>query len=265
MSALALHAYGPDLSQGGVPLVLLHGFPLDSRMWSSTVALLPGVPILAVDAPGFGDSEALEDDEPSLDLYANAVVSSLNDAGVVRAVVVGLSMGGYVALSLAERHPQVLAGLALLDTKAKADDDAGRQKRLDVAEAALGEQGSAAVAPMIDTLLGPTSHRDRSDLVEEMRAWLDAAPPEGIAWAQEAMAARPDRLDVLRTVQVPSLVLRGAEDTLSTAEDHARMAEALGVDVVVVAGAGHMSALEDPEATARALGELYARVTGSGD
>jgi len=261
MTGLALHRHGPDLEPGGVPLVLLHGFPLDSRMWSTTVELLTDVPVVTVDAPGFGDSDPLIDDEPSLDLYANAVVSTLSDAGIFRAVVAGLSMGGYVALSLAERHPQLLAGIGLLDTKSSADDDAGRAKRLAVADAALSDEGSAAVAPMVDALLSSATHEDDAELVARVRDWLAQAPPEGIAWAQQAMAARPDRLHVLGALGIPALVLRGEHDALATAQDHAAMADALGVEVVVVPRAGHMPAREDPAATAASLRDLHSRVT----
>ena len=88
---------------------------------------------------------------------------------------------------------------------------------------------------------------------------FEQAPAEGIAWAQRAMAARPDRLEVLRRLRIPALVLRGEDDTVSSPEQAAAMAEALGTSVVEVPRAGHMAAAEDPEPVARALADLWER------
>ncbi|WP_127131699.1 alpha/beta fold hydrolase [Georgenia sp. SYP-B2076] len=261
---LALHRHGPD---DVPPLVLLHGFPLDATMWDDVVALLPDLPVLTVDAPGFGASpapgavaEALgRSADPALETYADAVAASLRDAGIDRAVVAGLSMGGYALLALAERHRGLLMGAGLLDTKAEADDDAARANRAQVAEAAA-ERGSEAVAPMLTQVLGTTTQAERPGVVDRMRDALAAAPPEGIAWAQRAMAARPDRLAALARLDVPVLVLRGAEDAMSPQAAAGTMAQALtDVEVVVVPHAGHMSAVEEPRAVADALRRLYER------
>ncbi|PWD52189.1 alpha/beta hydrolase [Serinibacter arcticus] len=249
----------------GVPLVLLHGFPFDGSMWDDVVEDLTdaGVPTVAIDAPGFGRSE-VPDGEPSLELAADAVVATLDELGVDRAVVAGLSMGGYIALALAERHRSRLAGLALLDTRATADTDEARANRLRVAEAALGEAGADAVAPMLTTILGETALEGEPDVVEQHRAWLAAAPPAGIAWAQRAMAARPDRLGVLTGVGVPVLVVRGSEDVIATQGDAEAMAAAVTSDggdaaLVLIPHAGHMAATEDPSAVAEALTEFWRR------
>lgn len=248
-----------------VPLVLLHGFPFDGSMWDEVVEDLvdDGVPSIALDAPGFGRSE-VPDGEPSLELAADAVVATLDELGVDRAVLAGLSMGGYVALAVAERHPGRVAGLALLDTKASADSEEARANRLRVADAALGEAGADAVAPMLTTLLGETALEHESDVVEEHRARLAAAPPAGIAWAQRAMAARPGRLDVLTRLAVPGLVVRGAEDQIATQADAEAMADAMRsgggeVELVVVPLAGHMVATEDPSTTAELLAAFWRR------
>ena len=265
MSAiLALHRHGPDEQP---PLVLLHGFPLDATMWADVVALLPDLPVITVDAPGFGGSpspdavaEALgRPSDPALETYADAVAASLREAGADRAVVAGLSMGGYAVLALAERHRGLLMGVGLLDTKAAADDAAARANRVAVADAAA-QQGSAAVAPMLTQVLGGTTQAERPAVVDRMRIALAAAPPIGISWAQRAMAARPDRLAALEDLEVPVLVLRGAEDEMSPQAAANAMAQVLSdVEVVVVPHAGHMSAMEAPEAVADALRRLYER------
>lgn len=254
---LALHHHGPD---DALPLVLLHGFPLDASMWDAVVALLPDVPVVTVDAPGFGGSAAAAGTEPSLEAYADGVADALAHAGVTRAVVAGLSMGGYAVLALAERHRGLLAGIGLLDTKASADDDAAREHRLAAADEAEGAAGSDAVAGMLTTTLGATTLREQPGVVADLRARLAAAPPDGIAWAQRAMAARRDRLHVLADLTVPALVLRGAEDAGAPQEAAEAMAGALpDVELVVVPRVGHMTALEAPAAVADALRALHAR------
>ncbi|MFD1507457.1 alpha/beta hydrolase [Georgenia yuyongxinii] len=260
---LALHRHGPD----GVPLVLLHGFPLDAAMWDDVVAELADLPVITVDAPGFGASPQPDDvaravgrsAEPALETYADAVAAALHEVGVDRAVVAGLSMGGYAVLALAERHRGLLAGVGLLDTKASADDEAARANRLSVA-ATAESVGAEAVGPMLTQVLGATTQAERPEVVERMRAWLAAAPPAGIAWAQRAMAARPDRLFTLEDLGVPALVLRGAEDPSAPQDAANTMSAALAdVEVVVVPHAGHMSAVEAPGPVAAALRGLYER------
>ncbi len=262
---LALHRHGPTT---GLPLVLLHGFPLDSRMWDDVVARLGDLPVITVDAPGFGDSPGPDDvaaaversPGPSLETYADAVARSLRAEGVERAVVAGLSMGGYAVLALAERHRSLLAGVGLLDTKAEVDPEDARANRLRVAEEAE-RSGADAVAGMVDVVLGATTLAERPEVVARLREWLAQAPAEGIAWAQRAMAARPSRLTALEDLEVPGLVLRGAEDATSPQSAAESMARALGqAELVVVPRAGHMSALEDPGPVADALRRLHAAV-----
>lgn len=255
---------------GSVPLVLLHGFPLDHRMWLDVTDLLPGDPtVLAPDLPGFGLSpigedvaEAFGGDGPSVEVMADGVAATLRGAGVDRAVVAGLSMGGYVAMALAERHAGLLAGLALLDTRSGADTEAARDNRLRVAEAVLAQDSVEPVLGMRTTLLGATSRATRPDLVEHLETWIGDQGPRGVAWAQRAMAARPDRTEVLGEVGCPALVVVGEEDELAPVDLARAMAEALACEVVVVPGAGHMTPIENPEPVAAALSALLQRAGG---
>lgn len=267
---LALHRLRAG-RPGSTPLVLLHGFPLDHRMWLDVTDLLPGDPtVLAVDLPGFGVSpigedvaEAVGGQGPSVEVMADGVAATLRTAGVGRAVVAGLSMGGYVAMALAERHADLLAGLALLDTRSGADGEAARDNRLRVADAVLAEDSVEPVLGMRTTLLGATSRQTRPDLVEHLETWIEDQGPRGVAWAQRAMAARPDRTAVLREVACPALVVVGEQDDLTPPEAARAMADALPeCELVVVPGAGHMSPIENPEPVAAALSGLLHRAGG---
>ncbi|MFD0397955.1 alpha/beta fold hydrolase [Kitasatospora sp. NPDC127121] len=246
----------------GTPLVLLHAFPLNASMWSAQLDALPGLTgdearVLAPDQRGFGGTE-LGTDEPSLDLVADDLALLLDAAGIERAVVGGLSMGGYVALAFARRHPDRLAGLLLASTRATADTDAVRANRERIA-AAVTARGSVQL--LLDEevaagQLGPDSRH----LVERVRSLVAAASPAAVAWAQRAMAARPDALDVLAGLRVPTAVVAGAQDGLVAPEEAELMLRARpDAELSVIPGAGHLSALEAPEAFNTAVRDLLAR------
>ncbi|MFD0273314.1 alpha/beta fold hydrolase [Kitasatospora sp. NPDC127111] len=247
----------------GTPLVLLHAFPLNASMWSAQLDALPGptghdARVLAPDQRGFGGTE-LGAGEPSLDAVADDVALLLDAAGIDRAVIGGISMGGYVALAFARRHPQRLAGLLLANTKATADTEAARANRERIAAAVLARD---SVQLLLDEKvaagqLGPES----GHLVERVQGMIAAAPPAAVAWAQRAMAARPDALDVLAGVRVPAAVVAGAEDGLTPLTEAELMVRALpDAELTVVPRVGHLSALEAPEAFNAAVRRLLDRV-----
>lgn len=255
---VVLHELRPG---SGTPLVLLHAFPVDSRMWGDVAALLPsGGPVLAVDLPGMGAARGADDSGgPSLEAAADAVAAAVGAAGHARAVVAGLSMGGYVALALVERHPALVAGLGLLDTKAVADPPDAQANRLRVADAVTAAGTVDEVLPMAGTLLGATTRGRGPEVERRVAGWIAEQEPSGVAWSQRAMAARPDRSHLLAGYRGPALVLVGAEDGPTPPAVAQPMADALGVTPVVVPGAGHLTAVEAPSAVAGALGDLARR------
>lgn len=254
---------------GALPLVLLHGFPLDHRMWTDVVDLLAGDPtVLAPDLPGFGSSPSGPDvsaavggsGTPSLEVVADAVAAALRAGGVGRAVVGGLSLGGYVAMALVERHPDLVAGLALIDTKATADDDDARRNRLRIAATVRAEGRIDAVLGMRSTLLGATNRVDRPDLAARLEGWIRDQGPAAVGWIQEAMAARPDRTGVLGGYPGPAVVVVGDQDEIAPVAAAREMVEALpDAELVIVPGAGHMTSSESPEPVAAALSGVLAR------
>ncbi|PFG43947.1 pimeloyl-ACP methyl ester carboxylesterase [Isoptericola jiangsuensis] len=246
----------------GVPLLLLHAFPFDHRMWAPTVAHLPdGLRVLAVDLPGQGHSD-LGGVAASLDAAADAVHATLRAHGEGNVVVAGLSMGGYVALALADRHPDLVHGIGMLDTKTTVDPDEVRTNRLQIARTVEDSQTLDAVMGMPAKVLGPTSHLERRSLYPTVEHWIRSQSPSGIAWAQRAMAARPDRTHVLAEFDGPVAVVVGAEDQITPVQDAKHMvAAARDATLTVVPNAGHLSAVEEPAAVAAALAALHARAT----
>ncbi|MGO1172814.1 MAG: alpha/beta fold hydrolase [Actinomycetaceae bacterium] len=264
MTQLAVHHHGPGSTHP--PLVLLHAFPLDSRMYARLLPHLEDASVLTVDLPGFGDSPAPgavlgegAEEEPSLERVASAVLASLDALGVERFVVAGTSLGGYLAMRIAALAPERLAGIGLIDTKASPDTEEARSKREDLATRALGEEGAGAVAGTLGALLGGSTKEREPGLVDAVAGWAAEAGGPGIAYAARAMAARPDStadLERLGELEVPALVVRGTEDGLASADDAMDMAEALGTDAMAVEGVGHLAPLEAPTTVGRALRDL---------
>jgi pimeloyl-ACP methyl ester carboxylesterase len=243
---VALHARDTG---SGRAVVLLHAFPLSSALWLAPREGLSGsCRVVTPDQRGFGGSP-LGDDAPSLDEAADDVAALLDSLALDRVVLGGLSMGGYVAMAFLRRHADRVAALILADTKAGADPPQARANRERIATAVTADESSTVlVDEVLPTLLGETTVAERPLVTGRVKALVQAAPAAAVAWAQRAMAARPDSFDTLRTVSVPTLVLVGAEDTLSAPEDAKAMADAVtGARLEILPRAGHLSALEGPE------------------
>jgi pimeloyl-ACP methyl ester carboxylesterase len=249
-----------DDQGSGTPLVLLHAFPLSRAMLAPLAPLLPQARLITPDLRGFGASP-LGTDPPDLDRMAEDVLALLDALGLERPVLGGVSMGGYVAMALLRLAPDRAGGLVLLDTKAGADAESARAARLATARQVAAD-GAAVLAPMLDALLGATTRATRPDVVAAVSGWIAAADPAGVAWAQRAMAARPDSFPTLAASQMPALVVVGDEDQLSPPTEAAAMVAALGdsATLVTVAQAGHLAALEQPTAVAAALTDFLADV-----
>jgi pimeloyl-ACP methyl ester carboxylesterase len=231
-------------------VVLLHAFPLDSAMYDPVRGPLGEVcDLVTPDFPGFGGGP-LPEGEASLDAYADAVVAGLDSQGLDRVVLGGTSMGGYTTMAVLRRHPERVAAVLLIDTKAAADAEAGRAGRLAMADTLESESSSRALLELVfPKLLGATTVARRPEVADRVRSAVAAASPRAAAWAQRAMAARPDSFDTLRATSVPALVVVGEEDVLCPPPDAAAMAAAIsGATLAVVPESGHLSPIEAPDA-----------------
>ena len=243
----------------GTPVVLLHAFPLDSRMWLPQVEALAGYQALVPDLRGFGAARAMAGERSPIDLLADDVACLLDDRRLERVVLCGLSMGGYVALSFARRHPERLGGLVLLDTKAGGDSEAARAERLAMADRVQAEGVGFVPEAMLPRLLGETSRRERPEVVERVTETILDQDPRGIAAAQRGMAERPDSTATLARIDVPTLVIAGAEDELSGPVEARTIAAAVrDARLVQVPAAGHLVNLEQPDAVNDALLDFLA-------
>ncbi|MEO3804316.1 alpha/beta fold hydrolase [Nonomuraea sp. B1E8] len=241
----------------GIPVVLLHAFPLSSAMWlAQREGLATVCRVITPDLRGFGGSR-LGDDEPSLDLMADDVARLLDDERIDRAVVGGLSMGGYVTMAFCRRHPDRVLGVILADTKAGEDPPPARDNRERIARAVLAEGSDVLVSEVLPALIGPTTKERRAMVFGRVKGLVQSAPPGAVAWAQRAMAARGGSFETLRALKVPLLVVVGEEDELSPPADAEEMVRAVPEGrLEVIPKAGHLSAVEQPEAFNAAVTEF---------
>ncbi len=242
-------------------LVLLHAFPLTSDIYAQQRSTIGAVTrVITPDFRGFGH-RPLAEDPPSLDLLADDVVRELDEQDVDRAVVGGTSMGGYVAMAFARRHPQRLAGLLLANTKAESDSPEAAANRRRIADLVEREQSVDVLLDEVEPkLLGLTTRSERRDIAVQVHALVAASAPGSVAWAQRAMAERPDSHRTLAGLQVPALVIVGEEDELMPPEAGPAMVDALAdAELVRLPKAGHLACLESPDAWSEAARTLLAR------
>jgi 3-oxoadipate enol-lactonase len=238
----------------GPVLVLVHAFPFDRRMWSEELARLSDVRrVIAVDLRGFGESPLWG--EPTVDELGDDVIALLDALGIPMASVCGLSMGGYVALALAERHRARLAALILADTRAAADGEVARAARESTIRQVRNDGPGAFLDGVPERLLSRHASDDLRQRVRDL--CVDRA--ETILAATRALAHRPDRTALLARIDCPTLVICGGEDTTAPAPEMRSLATQIpDAEYVEIAGAGHLSNLEAPdrfdEAVARFLG-----------
>lgn len=232
----------------GLPLVFLHAFPLNRSMWApQTTALSRQFRTIAMDLRGHGESDA-----PlwnfSLDQYADDVCALLDHLAIPQAVLVGLSMGGYISLAFSRKYGSRLKGLVLADTRAQADSPEGRTGRFNLAQTAYGKGADAVADIMLSKLLGATSRQQKPELVDSIRHTIRNTPVSGIVVDLMAMADRPDSVAHLRTLACPTLVVVGQEDhTTPLADAHVMATGIPGARLAVIPVAGHLSNLEQPE------------------
>lgn len=248
---------------GGGPgdaILFLHAFPLHARMWEPQLeALGDRFRLIRPDLLGFGESEAPDDpSEYSVEAFADQAKAVLDDAGLQQAVVVGLSLGGYVALAFHRRHPAAVRALVLADTRAESDTDETRSKRTNQQELVRAEGPGALVDGMLGALLSQGTRDSKPDVVENARSLMDNPGP-GYIGALEAMKNRPDSTASLAQIDVPTLVLVGEDDTLTPPELSRSLHERIGgARLVVLPDAGHLSNLEAPNAFNGAVAEFVA-------
>jgi len=245
----------------GVPVLLMHGFPLDHTMWGGQFNALSGrARMIAPDLRGFGQTPLAPGDAErgvSMEAHADDLADLLDKLAIREPIVlVGFSMGGYVAWQFARKYAVRLRALIQCDTRVLADTEEARAGRLKMAEH-VAEWGSGRVAEMMGPkLIAPATFEKKPEVVAAVRMMVERAPPAGIAAAQRGMAARPDMTSLLPTIKVPTLVLVGEHDAISPPAEMKEIADAIpGAKYVVIRRAGHMTTMEEPDAVSAAFSQ----------
>jgi 3-oxoadipate enol-lactonase len=242
-----------------ITLLLVHGFPHDRGLWSAQIeasdTAFRDVRILVPDLPGFGQSTPLAD--PQMDAYSDALAALLDAADVHRAVIAGLSMGGYVAFAFFRKYEARVQGLILMDSKAAADTEPARNKRRDLITTVECDGVGAIVPGLLVGQLGSTTRATQPAVVAQVEMMLRRAPATGVIGAATAMLTRVDSTPTLAQVSVPTLVLVGEEDTLTPVTDAIAMSAGIrGSRLVTIGEAGHLAPLEQPAVVNAAIAEF---------
>jgi 3-oxoadipate enol-lactonase len=249
-----------DAGSGGIPLVLLHGFPLDSRMWDAQVAELSRITsVIAPDFRGFGRSASTQDF--TMESLADDVHEFLASIGALPCVLAGFSMGGYVALPYVKKYPSDVAALALIDTRALSDDEAGKLLRTDMIEA-VRSQGSKPVADQMEMrAIDSRTIKRAPQLVNRLREIMESCPVPTIVRALVALRERPDMTPTLGEIRVPTLIIVGETDAITPVHMSQQMHEKIaGSRLEIIPEAGHMSPMEQPERVSLVLRAFLQRI-----
>jgi len=240
----------------GLPVVLIHGFPFDHTTWEPVVSLLRDeARLILPDLRGFGKSPIPQDAVFTMRMHADDILALLDQLEIERAVLVGHSMGGYVALNFAHAYPHRVCGLGLIATQGAADTPERRQGRMIMAEE-IGRRGvKQAAAGMAQKYVADPAR------VDAIRAEILKANPKSFMAGLKGLAERPNAEDWLANIAIPAVVVAGKKDALIAMEASHTMNQLLGRSwIVEVEDSGHTLPLEAPQAVADALKQLFSSV-----
>jgi pimeloyl-ACP methyl ester carboxylesterase len=238
----------------GPSVVLLHPFPANHEFWLPVAqALATRYRVVLPDLRGHGDS-GVGDGPATMDKHAGDIACVMDDARIGRAPLFGVSIGGYALFEFWRRHRGRVTALGLVNTKAPADSAEAHAGRLQAANDVLDRGTEPFFENMIPRLLGRTTRETRPDLVEGALRMMRKMSPEDVAQVQRGMAERPDSVDTLKTINVPTLLVTGNEDILTGLNEAELMRQHIaGSQLRVIPRAGHYSPWEQPEEVAKLL------------
>jgi pimeloyl-ACP methyl ester carboxylesterase len=234
-----------------IPLVLVHGYPLDHTIWDEVLPLLESdFDIITPDLRGFGESEVVESRYKISDM-ATDIAGLLDELGIEKTAIAGHSMGGYISLAFARAYPERVLGLGLIASQALADTPERKQGRYEAA-AEIMETGVGPVAEAFPPKLTPGER-----VQAYVRGLIAGQHPAGLAGALRAMAERDDSSSILSSVKFPVIVVHGEVDELIPVQRAQAIKAAIpNATLVELPGIGHMPMMEDPQTTAQTLKKL---------
>lgn len=247
----------------GPPVIFLHPFPVDHKFWLPALqTLLARYRVVLPDLRGHGDSD-IGDGPATMERHSADIARVMDDVQIGRAAMVGVSIGGYALFEFWRRHRGRAAAFVLMDTKATIDTTEARRARLQSAAQVLERGTETFIDGLLLKLIGETTRRTRPDLVEAARKMMLRMSPEDISQVQRGMAERPDSVAMLKTINVPTLIVTGDEDTVTPVAEAELMRQNIsGSEMKIIAKAGHYAAFEQPEESGKMLRQFLDSVHG---
>jgi 3-oxoadipate enol-lactonase len=246
----------------GLPLVLVHGFPLDNRIWQSQLAALSDkYRVITPDLPGFGQSQPPPKQPFTMESLADTLHAFLTQLKAIPCALAGLSMGGYMSFAYERKYPTTLKALILVDTKAEADTPDGKTGRNKMIETVRTSGPPAIAAAMLPKMLTPQSIQSRPQLVAQATSIMESCPAQTIEYALSAMRDRSDYRDCLPSVAEPTLIIVGDSDAITPPA----VAESMNKSIphsklTLIKGAGHLSTMEQPEQVNQAMRQFLSTI-----
>lgn len=258
--------YYDDIGEGNVPIIFLHGFPFDKSMWQGQLDFLKSsYRVIACDIRGFGKSTD-EESHLSIDLFAEDLIAFMDELEIEKAIICGLSMGGYITLNAHQRFSDRFEALILADTQCIADTPEVKEKRYD----AISEIEVNGVANFNEGFIKKVFHKDsftnKKELVEELRSVVFSNPEHIIQRGLAAIAERSETCSTLDKITIPTLIICGKEDSVTPLAQSEAMKESIeGATLQVIENAGHVSNLERPDEFNKHLSDFLKAINIIGD
>jgi 3-oxoadipate enol-lactonase len=232
----------------GQPVVFIHGFPFSQEMWRSQVAELSGDHrVITYDVRGHGESE-VGDGQYTIEFFVDDLIALLDHLRIDKAVVVGLSMGGYIALRAIERNPERFRGLVLCDTQSEADTNEGKIKRATSIQSVKADRVKKYAEGFVKAVFAPQTFERNPEAVKFIKKIIEKTSPIAIAGTLLALASRTDTTESLPRINVPTLILVGEHDARTPVSAAKSMSEKIRQsELHVISNAAHLSSLENPE------------------
>jgi 3-oxoadipate enol-lactonase len=239
----------------GKPFVLLHAFPLSNKMWQPQIEALKAenCRLILPDLRGFGESHSFSDINTMEDM-AQDISELLDTLKIERAIIGGLSMGGYITFNFLKKFPEKIAALVLCDTNSGSDSEETRESRFELIEQIETEGAQALTDEMLPKLICENTKQNKKELVAAIEEMFNKVNPQAAIAALRGMAESKDRTDLLNQISVPTLLIFGQEDKVTNLEMAKKMLDEIpNSKLVTIENAGHYSNLEQPEIFNKAL------------
>lgn len=250
-----------DVGDGSIPIIFLHGYPFDKTMWYDQLDFLKfSYRLISCDIRGFGKSTD-EETPLSIDLFTDDLIQFMDKLGIDKAIICGLSMGGYIALNAIKRFPNRFKGLILCDTQCIADTSEVKEKRYKTIEVIEGGGIANFTEGIIESVFHKDSIANKKELIGEIRSVVLANSEHIIKQGLVALAERTETCSILDKINIPTLIICGREDGVTPLAQSEMMNETIKGSVLqVIDYAGHLSNLEQPHEFNQHLSEFLEHI-----